>query len=65
MACLFGTKPISDLNLHFENNPYICDCLDYDICNIVKSYQHVHVLDGIYCEAPLSLANTLVSIVDG
>jgi hypothetical protein len=60
MLCIFGPKAIGQLDLKFERNPLICDCLDFEIYCIVRSFPRMSVLNNLFCEWPLEYRKELV-----
>jgi len=45
-----GGEPKLDVNI--GNNPFTCDCRDYQIISISRFYALSHWLDRANCEAP-------------
>ena len=58
--CLFGSTSHSVVKPVLLMNPYICDCLDFEIYRILRYFPHTGILDRLYCDRPLEYRGELV-----
>lgn len=60
MICLFGPVPDVTLRIGLRVNPFVCDCMDFEIYTLVGTTTHVATLDDLYCNSPVELYNKRV-----
>lgn len=64
IICLFGIHGTGSttLNLDFNSETFVCDCLDYDIYKLLQGlFTHALALNNIYCGKPRELWNKKVN----
>jgi hypothetical protein len=61
MFCLIRTTAADGLYINFGHNPFICDCLDFEIYSSAHLFQHGTMPDHLFCEWPLEHRGQMVN----
>jgi hypothetical protein len=63
VMCLLMNTPRGALRLMLNNNPYNCDCRDFEIFRAVRHKAKIDSLEGLVCLNPENLRDWKVSTV--
>jgi hypothetical protein len=61
MLCMFRLTPYSKLDINMARNPWICDCLDFEVYSFELAFPVSTILNDLYCDRPLGHRRALVN----